>query len=67
MLTLVYESFHGLAPSYINKLLTETNSSYNLCGKHSLSIPRVQSTKIIWFALLLLLYQQILEYAPRGT
>ena len=45
MLTLVYESFHGLAPSYINKLLIETNSSYNLRGKHSLSIPRVQSTK----------------------
>ena len=47
MLTPVYESFHGLAwpPSYINKLLIETNSSYNLHGKHSLSIPSVQSTK----------------------
>ena len=45
MLTLVYESFHGLAPCYINKLLIETNSSYNLRGKHSLSIPRVHSTK----------------------
>ena len=46
MLTLVYiKSFHGLAPSYINELLIEKNSSYNLRGKHSLSIPRVQSTK----------------------
>ena len=45
MLTLVYKSFHGLAPSYINELLIERNSSYNLRGKHSLSIPRVQSTK----------------------
>ena len=45
MLTLVYKSFHGLAPSYINELLRERNSSDNLCGKHSLSIPRVQSTK----------------------
>ena len=33
------------APSYINELLIERNSSYNLRGKHSLSIPRVQSTK----------------------
>ena len=45
MLTLVYKSFHGLASSYINELLIERNSSYNLRGKHSLSIPRVQSTK----------------------
>ena len=45
MLTLVYKSFHGLAPCYINQLLIERNSSYNLCGWHSLSIPRVQSTK----------------------
>ena len=45
MLTLVYKSFHGLAPSYINELLIERNSSYNLLGKHSLNIPRVQSTK----------------------
>ena len=45
MLTLVYKSFHDLAPSYINELLRERNSSDNLCGKHSLSIPRVQSTK----------------------
>ena len=47
MLTLVYKYFYGLtvAPGYINKLLIETNSSYNLHGKHSLSIPRVQSTK----------------------
>ena len=45
MLTLVYNSFHGLAPSYINELLIERNSSYNLRGKHSLSIPRVESTK----------------------
>ena len=45
MLTLVYKSFHGLAPSYINELLIERNSSYNLCGKHSLSVPRVQLTK----------------------
>ena len=45
MLTLVYKSFHGLVPSYINELLIERNSSYNLRGKHSLSIPRVQSTK----------------------
>ena len=130
MLTLVYKSFH--------ELLKERNSSYNLRGKHSLSIPRVQSTKYglhsfrysaskywnmlpevlstaeslhvfksklksiylallinaalfvlsfnyhyvvtvatmqysqssidqIWFALLSLLCQQILEYAPRGT
>ena len=33
------------SPSYINELLIERNSSYNLRGKHSLSIPRVQSTK----------------------
>ena len=45
MLTLVYNYFYGLAPSYINEILIETNSSYNLRGKHSLSIPRVQSTK----------------------
>ena len=46
MLTLVYiKSFHGLATSYINELLIERNSSYNLRGKHSLSIPRVQLTK----------------------
>ena len=45
MLTLVYKYFYGLAPSYINELLIETHSSYNLRGKHSLSIPRVQSTK----------------------
>ena len=45
MLTLVYKSFHGLAPSYINELLRERNSSDNLFGKHSLSIPRVRSTK----------------------
>ena len=32
------------SPSYINELLIERNS-YNLRGKHSLSIPRVQSTK----------------------
>ena len=44
-LTLVYKSFHGLAPSYINELLIERNFSYNLRGEHSLSIPRVQSTK----------------------
>ena len=30
MLTLVYKTFHGLAPSYINELLIERNSSYNL-------------------------------------
>ena len=45
MLTLVYKSFHGLATSYINELLIERNSSYNVRGKHSLGIPRVQSTK----------------------
>ena len=45
MLTLVYNYFYGLAPIYINEILIETNSSYNLRGKHSLSIPRVQSTK----------------------
>jgi len=45
LLTLVYKYFHGLAPSYINKLLIERNSSYTLHRKHSLSIPRVQSTK----------------------
>ena len=46
MLTLVYNYFYGLAPSYINEILIETNSSYNLHGKvHSLSLPRVQSTK----------------------
>ena len=45
MLTLVYKSFHSLVPSYINKRLIERNSSYNLHDKHSLSIPRVQSTK----------------------
>ena len=45
LLTLVYKSFHDLAPSYINELLIEINSSNNLCGKHFLSIPRVQSTK----------------------
>ena len=45
MLTLVYKSFHDLAPCYINELLIERNSSYNLCGSLSLSIPRVQSTK----------------------
>ena len=33
------------SPSHINELLIERNSSYNLRGKHSLSIPRVQSTK----------------------
>ena len=33
------------SPSYFNELLIERNSSYNLRGKHSLSIPRVQSTK----------------------
>ena len=44
-LSIVYKSFHGLAPSYINELLIERNSSYNLCGKHSLSVPRVQLTK----------------------
>ena len=32
MLTLVYKSFHGLAPCYISELLIERNSSYNLCG-----------------------------------
>ena len=37
------EIYHS--PSYINELLIERNSSYNLRGKHSLSIPRVQSTK----------------------
>ena len=37
------EIYHS--PSYINELLIEKNSSYNLHGKHSLSIPRVQSTK----------------------
>ena len=37
------EIYHS--PSYINELLIERNSSYNLHGKHSLSIPRVQSTK----------------------
>ena len=47
VLTTIFKlpSFHGLAPSYINELLIERNSSYNLRGKHSLSIPRVQSTK----------------------
>ena len=45
MLTLVYKSFHSLVPSYINEWLIERNSSYNLHDKHSLSIPRVQSTK----------------------
>ena len=45
MLTLVYKSFYGLATSYINELLIERNSSYNVRGKHSLGIPRVQSTK----------------------
>ena len=45
MLTLVYNYFYGLAPIYINEILIETNSSYNLRGKHTLSIPRVQSTK----------------------
>ena len=44
-LSIVYKSFHGLAPSYINDLLIERNSSYNLRGKHSLCILRVQSTK----------------------
>ena len=39
------KSFHSLVPSYINKRLIERNSSYNLHDKHSLSIPRVQSTK----------------------
>ena len=33
------------SPSYINELLIGRNSSYSLRGKHSLSIPRVQSTK----------------------
>ena len=37
------EIYHS--PSYINELRIERNSSYNLHGKHSLSIPRVQSTK----------------------
>ena len=37
------EIYHS--PSYINELLIGKNSSYNLHGKHSLSIPRVQSTK----------------------
>ena len=32
-------------PSYNNELLVERNSSYSLHGKHSLNIPRVQSTK----------------------
>ena len=45
MLTLVYKFFHRLVPSYINERLIERNSSYNLHDKHSLSIPRVQSTK----------------------
>ena len=45
MLTLVYKYFYGLAPSYINELLIETNSSHNLRGKYPLSIPGVQSTK----------------------
>ena len=44
-LSIVYKSFHGLAPSYITDLLIERNSSYNLRGKHSLCILRVQSTK----------------------
>ena len=44
-LSIVYESFHGLVPSYINDLLIERNSSCNLRGKHSLCILRVQSTK----------------------
>ena len=34
------------SPSYINELLIERNSSYNLRGKHSLSIPRVQIDQI---------------------
>ena len=34
-----------MALSYINDLLIQRNSSYNLRGKHSLSIPRVQSIK----------------------
>ena len=42
--SLVYRYFYGLAPSYINELLIETNS-YNLHGKHSLSIPRVHLTE----------------------
>ena len=37
------EIYHS--PSYINELLIERNSSYNLHGKHTLSIPTVQSTK----------------------
>ena len=37
------EIYHS--PSYINELLMERNSSYNLHGKHSLSIPRVQWAK----------------------
>ena len=45
-LALVYKYFYGLALSYINELLIETNSSHNLRGKYPLSIPRVQSTKI---------------------
>ena len=45
MLTLVYKYFYGLAPSYINEILIETNSSHNLRGKYPLSIPRLQSTK----------------------
>ena len=45
MLTLVYKSFHSLVPSCINEQLIERHSSFNLHDKHSLSIPRVQSTK----------------------
>ena len=45
MLTLIYKSFHVLAPSYINELMIERNSSYNLRGKHPLSIPIVQLSK----------------------
>ena len=67
LLTLVYKSFHGLAPCYINDLLLERNSSYNLGGKHSLShFPEFNRPNMVCtpFATLC---QQILEYTPRGT
>ena len=55
------KSFHSLVPSYINKRLIERNSSYNLHDKHSLSIPRVQSTFVIYFLFVSAFPSEILE------
>ena len=63
MLIIVHKSFRGLAPSYINDLLLDRNSSYNLRGKHSLSVPRVQLTE---YGLHSFRYS-VSKYAPRVT